>query len=24
VHQKFVKDCSNLWQKVVVYDAVDV
>jgi hypothetical protein len=22
VHQQFVADCSHLWQKVVVYDAV--
>jgi hypothetical protein len=20
IHQKFIKDCSHLWQKVVVYD----
>ncbi len=24
VHQKFVADCSHLWQKVVVYDALSV
>lgn len=24
IHQKFVQDCSHLWQKVVVYDTVDV
>ncbi|HEY6642709.1 Dabb family protein [Povalibacter sp.] len=24
VHRKFVEDCSSLWQKVVVYDAIDV
>ena len=22
VHQKFVEDCSHLWEKVVVYDAI--
>lgn len=22
IHQKFVKDCSHLWSKVVVYDAI--
>ncbi len=24
IHQKFINDCSHLWKKVVVYDAVDV
>jgi hypothetical protein len=24
VHQKFVQDCSHLWEKVIVYDAMDV
>jgi len=24
IHLKFVADCSSLWSKVVVYDAVDV
>lgn len=24
IHQKFIKDCSHLWDKVVVYDAQDV
>jgi hypothetical protein len=24
VHQAFVKNCSHLWEKVVVYDVVDV
>lgn len=24
VHQQFIKDCSHLWEKVVVYDSVDV
>jgi hypothetical protein len=24
IHQKFIADCSHLWEKVVVYDAVDV
>ncbi|PRY10354.1 stress responsive alpha/beta barrel protein [Pontibacter ummariensis] len=23
VHKKFVEDCSSLWSKVVIYDAVD-
>lgn len=22
IHEKFVKDCSHLWEKVVVYDAI--
>jgi len=22
VHRKFVEDCSHLWEKVVVYDAI--
>jgi hypothetical protein len=24
IHQQFIKDCSHLWARVVVYDAVDV
>ncbi|PKK37164.1 stress responsive alpha-beta barrel domain-containing protein [Siphonobacter sp. SORGH_AS_0500] len=24
IHQQFIKDCSALWDKVVVYDAIDV
>jgi hypothetical protein len=24
LHQKFIQDCSYLWEKVVVYDAMDV
>ncbi len=24
IHLKFIADCSNLWEKVVVYDSVDV
>ncbi len=24
IHQQFIKDCSALWDKVVVYDAMDV
>ncbi|HZH96633.1 MAG TPA: Dabb family protein, partial [Flavisolibacter sp.] len=24
IHLKFIKDCGHLWQKVVVYDSVDV
>jgi hypothetical protein len=24
IHKKFVEDCSGLWQKVIVYDAIDV
>lgn len=24
IHQQFIADCSHLWNKVVVYDAVDV
>lgn len=24
IHQKFIADCSHLWAKVVVYDAVDI
>src|ERR1035438_8020798 len=23
IHLKFVKDCSHLWNKVIVYDSVD-
>ncbi|AHM62417.1 stress responsive alpha-beta barrel domain-containing protein [Flammeovirgaceae bacterium 311] len=23
VHERFVKECSHLWSKVVVYDSVD-
>ncbi|MBT1703232.1 Dabb family protein, partial [Chryseosolibacter indicus] len=24
IHKKFVADCSHLWEKVVVYDSIDV
>ena len=24
IHQKFIKDCSHLWDNVFVYDAMDV
>ena len=24
IHQKFIADCSGLWEKVVVYDSIDV
>lgn len=24
IHQKFIADCSHLWDKVVVYDSMDV
>lgn len=24
VHQQFIKDCSHLWAKVIVYDSIDV
>lgn len=24
IHLQFVKDCAHLWEKVVVYDSVDV
>ena len=24
IHKKFVEDCSQLWEKVIVYDAIDV
>jgi hypothetical protein len=24
VHQQFVKDCAHLWERVVVYDSVNV
>ncbi len=24
IHQKFVEQCSHLWQRVVVYDAMDL
>jgi len=24
IHQKFIADCSHLWEKVIVYDAIDV
>lgn len=24
IHQKFVEDCSHLWQKVIVYDSIDI
>lgn len=24
IHVKFVEDCSNLWERVIVYDAIDL
>lgn len=24
IHQKFISDCAHLWEKVVVYDSIDV
>lgn len=24
IHQAFIKNCSHLWEKVLVYDAIDV
>lgn len=24
IHKKFVEDCSHLWQKVIVYDSMDI
>jgi hypothetical protein len=24
IHKKFVEQCSNLWEKVIVYDSLDV
>lgn len=24
IHLQFIKDCSHLWDKVIVYDAIDV
>lgn len=24
LHKKFIEDCSELWEKVIVYDAIDV
>ena len=24
IHKKFVEDCSQLWQKVIVYDSMDI
>lgn len=24
IHQQFIKDCSHLWEKVIVYDAIEV
>ena len=24
IHQKFIKDCGHLWERVVVYDSLDV
>ena len=24
IHTKFVEDCSHLWQRVIVYDSMDV
>src|SRR4051812_11904401 len=23
IHQEFIKNCSHLWEKVIVYDAID-
>jgi hypothetical protein len=23
IHQKFIQECSNLWDKVIVYDVID-
>lgn len=24
IHQKFIKECGHLWEKVIVYDSIDV
>ena len=24
IHQKFIADCSHLWERVVVYDSIDI
>lgn len=24
IHKKFIEDCSHLWEKVIVYDSIDV
>ena len=24
IHQKFIEDCGHLWEKVIVYDSMDV
>jgi len=24
IHQKFINDCGHLWEKVIVYDSIDV
>ena len=24
IHQEFIKNCSHLWEKVIVYDSIDV
>ena len=24
IHKKFIEDCSHLWQKVIVYDSMDI
>lgn len=24
IHKKFIEQCSHLWEKVIVYDAVDI
>jgi Stress responsive A/B Barrel Domain len=24
IHKKFVEDCSHLWEKVIVYDSIDI
>ena len=24
IHKKFIEDCSHLWEKVIVYDSMDI
>jgi hypothetical protein len=24
LHKQFIEDCSQLWEKVIVYDSIDV
>jgi hypothetical protein len=24
IHKKFVEQCSHLWEKVIVYDSIDI